>query len=650
MKQQWILVAATIFSSPLLAQTASPDSIGIKALEEVVVTANKFPQKQLSTGKVLTVIDRETLAKNSGRNLTQVLNEQAGLQINGAENAPGTNQTVYLRGAAAANTLILVDGMPVTDGSGITIQADLNHYAIDQVERVEILKGPQSTLYGSDAVAGVINIITRKSQSDKPLGFNGELAGGSYGTAQGKAGLSGKSGLFNYSAQYSRFRTDGFSAAYDPTGKNNFDRDGYRQDLYSASLGFSPSKAWTLRGSWQYSNYKADIDDDALADDRNNTIHYQQQLAALQSVNRFSKGALTVNLNYTNIRRRYDDKINSPVGNNDYDPYEGDYKGRSLFAETFLSLELQQHLQLLTGIDYRKNSADIRTTYGALGKDSLESSMMSAYASLSLKELKGFGGDLGGRLTQHKDFGEAFTYSFSPYYLLLKNLKIYGTIGTAFRAPSVYHLASEYGNRQLDPERSFQYEAGMQWYNRNKQLMLRATYFNRRIKDVIIFQNLFDPPYGKYVNADKQADNGVELEWIYKPGSKWQFNLNYTYLDGAITTKESGKDSSYFNLYRRPKHNINAGAGWQATSRLFVRASLHWVDKREDLYFNPTTYAVEPKSLASYYTLNAFAQYRINAHLEAYLDLANLTNQQYFDLYGYNNRRFNLMTGIKLRW
>ncbi|MBZ5858043.1 TonB-dependent receptor plug domain-containing protein [Flavihumibacter profundi] len=651
MKKQWILVAATLIGSPLLAQQQGilPDSSGIRSLDEVVVTANKTPQKQSSTGKVLTVIDRRTLENNSGRTISQVLNEQAGIIVNGAQNALGTNQTIYMRGAAAANTLILIDGMPVTDGSGITIQFDINHIATDQVERIEILKGAQSTLYGSDAVAGVINIITRKNQSGKALGANLHLAGGTYGTFKGNAGVSGQSGKFNYSLQYDRLQSKGFSAAYDATGNQGFDKDGYHQDIYNASLGYSISNHWSLRGYWQKSRYGADIDDDALADDKNNTIKYEQDLYSLQSLNTFKNGSVTVNLNYNGIRRRYDDLVNNPVGQNDYDPFHGDYKGRSLFAESYLNLVLHKHLALLAGIDYRSNSADITTSYSNLGKDSLAANMMSAYTSFSLKEFGWFGAEIGGRLTHHNDFGDVFTYSVNPYFMLQKNIKLYGSVATAFRAPSVYHLASEYGNPDLDPEHSFQYEAGLQYNSNSKKITARATYFNRSIKDVIIFQSSFTPPYGQYKNADKQADKGVETEFIFRPSGKLQFTANYTFTDGAITTQNNGKDSSYFNLYRRPKHNVNLQSGFQLNPRLYVSASFRWVDKRQDIYFNPASFEAEPKQLGAYYNLGAYANYKAASFLEIYADFSNITNQQYFDLYGYNSRRFNMMAGVKVK-
>lgn len=650
MKKQWIIVAATIISSPLLAQDPATAKDSLKALDEVVVTANKMRQKQSTTGKVLTVINRQTLENNSGRTLTQVLNEQAGLQIGGAQSSPGTNQTVYMRGAGAANTLILVDGMPVTDGSGITIQFDLNHLAIDQVERVEILKGAQSTLYGSDAVAGVINIITRKNQSGKKAGFNLHLAGGSYGTFKGTAGISGVVKKLNYSVQYNRLQSDGFSSAYDATDQQKFDRDGIRQDIFNASIGYAISSKWSLRTYAQQSNYTASLDDDALADDKNNTNRNKEFLVGLQSIVTIKNGSVTTNLNTTRVERRYDDLVNDPVGVGDYDPFHGDYTGHSFFAESYLNYSLHKHLGLLAGIDYRRNSADIKTSYSSLGKDSLTADMYSVYASLATKEFKNFGIEIGGRLTQHKEFGTAFTYAINPYYFIHPQVKIFASLATAFRAPSVYHLASEYGNPNLDPERSRQFEFGTRFTDGSGKLNVTATYFDRRIKDVIIFQSLFVPPYGIYANADRQHDKGLETELRFTPTDQLQFTANYTFLEGAITTDNSGKDSSYFNLYRRPKHNFNLGAGYQLTGKLYLGAGFRWVGKRQDIYFNPETFVAEPKDLSAYYNIDIYAKYRFSKILSCYADFRNITNQQYFELYGYNTRRFNLMAGLQLNF
>ena len=653
MKKQWILVAATIFSSNLFAQdknnTPTTADSSARTLDEVVVTANKTSQKQSSTGKVLTVINRRTLQDNAGRSLTQVLNEQAGLLINGSQNAPGTNQTVYLRGAGAANTLILVDGMPVMDASGITIQFDLNHFSIDQVERVEILKGAQSTLYGSDAVAGVINIITRKSTSTRPLGVNAQLAAGTYGTYKGNFGLSGALGKFRYSAQYNRLQSKGFSSAFDDQNKGGFDKDGIKQDLVNLSSSYAFNDHWNLRGYYQFSEYDAGLDDNALADDPNSRSQQRQQLAGLQSTHKLGKSTLTLNANYNTVRRVYDDPLNTPPqGPNDWDPSFGDYKARALFAEAYVSSNLHPHLALLAGADYRRNTADITTPWSALGKDSLEAGMMSAYASFTLKGFDRFGAELGGRFTQHQDFGDAVTYAFNPYVYLLPQLKLYASAATAFRAPSLYHLASEYGNTALSPERSRQYEAGLQFLDNANTFSTRLTFFSRKISDVIVFAGLPDPPYGQYRNADRQQDRGLEAELRFQPIARLQVNANYTFLEGAIHTQLAGKDTSYFNLYRRPKHSFNLGTTLRLTDKFNVGISLRWLDKRQDTWYNDQTWSTETKELDAYYNLDAYAQYKIAGALELFTDFRNITDRKYFDLYGYNTRRFNMMAG--LRW
>ena len=161
MKRKILVVAAVAFYSTLQAQNETNN------LDEVVITATKKEQKQSQTGKVVTVIDQAALQRNIGKSLTEILNQYAGVFTVGANGAPGSNQELYLRGAATGNTLLLLDGVPLQDPNMISNTYDLNNIQPDQIERIEILKGAQSTIWGSAAVAGVINIITKKSGTKK---------------------------------------------------------------------------------------------------------------------------------------------------------------------------------------------------------------------------------------------------------------------------------------------------------------------------------------------------------------------------------------------------------------------------------------------------------------------------------------------------
>jgi len=267
MKKKILVVAACISGSTLFAQDSA------KILNEIVVTANKIPQKQSTTGKVVTVISKAQIEKSSGRTVAQLLNEQSGITINGALNNLGANQTVYLRGASAGRTLILMDGIPVYDASVNNNYFDLNLLSLNSVESIEICRGAQSTLYGSDAVAGVVNIITVKKDITKPFNVKATSSGGSYATGRGNVQLFGKADKLTYSARYAKLFSGGFSSAYDSTGTQNFDNDKYNSDVAHATVEYRLSSEFSLKTFLQYSRYKTGLDAAAFTDEKDYTVN-----------------------------------------------------------------------------------------------------------------------------------------------------------------------------------------------------------------------------------------------------------------------------------------------------------------------------------------------------------------------------------------
>lgn len=646
---KFFMLAAIILSSQVHAQQDST-----KQLDDVVVTATKYPIKQLLTGKVITVISQQELERNSGKTLTEVLNNQAGIIITGSGNTMGTNQDLYMRGASAGKTLVLIDGIPVYDVSGISGAFDLNFISIDQVERVEILKGSQSTLFGSDAIAGVINIITKKG-GEKKIGINAHLAGGTYGTFKGTVGINGTLQKTNYNVQYSKVKSDGFSSAYDKSGMNNFDADGFDENVVRANLNQQVTKKLSFRLNAQFSNYKADSDADRFTDDADYTFSTNNLLAGLGADYKIGKSMLHVNYGYNKVERTYlDDSVSVPL--NAYSYYsKGNYNGKSHFLELYSNLFVTKHIDILIGTDYRQQSTDQRYfskdhfspyPYATELGDTAKVKQFGVYTSVVVKDLAGFNVELGGRYNNFNKYGNVFTFSINPSYVINKKIKFFANIASGFKAPSLYQVYSEYRNpyTELNPEKSLSLEGGVQYQKEN--VNLRAVYFIRNIKDNIQFFSEGPPYYySYYINTDEQRDKGLELEASVDFG-KVKLNANYTNLDGYLKTTSNNKDTTYFNLFRRPKQSFNLNIGMDIFKGCHLNAGIQTISKR----LEPPGFATNAVEVPAYYTWSLYTTYAITKNVKLYADLKNITDEKYFEVYGYNSRRFNFMAGVTFKW
>jgi vitamin B12 transporter len=652
MKEKIFIAAAVLFSSQLYAQKPVPVTSGdsTKNLDEVVITATKFPIKQSLTGKVVTVIDQQQLQRNSGKSLTEVLNTQTGIIVNGSSNVLGTNQDVYMRGAAAGKTLILLDGVPVYDASGISGAFDLNLISVDQVERIEILKGSQSTLYGSDAIAGVINIISKKGGAKK-INATANLAAGSYNTFIGSVGLNGTVKNTAYNIQYSKLYSKGFSTAQDKTGINNFDKDGMDENVFRANISQKINNQFSVRANTQFSNYKTDADAGQFKDDADYTIKNKNTLVGFGADYTIAKTILHFNYNYNRVNRVYLDDSASRGGFSYYS--KGDYTGKSHFAELYSNIAVAEHVDVLVGADYRNQLTDQNyfsvSSFGPyastpLSDDSTKVNQFGAYASVVVKDIKGFNVELGGRYNNFNKYGNVFTFSFNPSYVINNSIKIFGNISSGFKAPSLYQVYSEYRPvvGELSPEKSLSFEGGVQYYKNN--VNLRAVYFSRNITGNIVFVNSNNAPYGYYANADKQKDRGLELEASIDFG-KVTLNANYVNLDGKIETKTGTKDTTFFNLYRRPRQTINLNVGVELCKNWNMNIGVQSISKRYE-----AVYASAPIEMAAYYVWNLYSTYSISKNIKAFVDLKNITDEKYSEVYGYNSRRFNFMAGVNLKF
>ena len=650
MKRLFFVLAAAMVSNQLWAQQDTT------LLDEAVVTANRYPVKTSLTGKVITVITRAQLEQSGSKDLAQVLSEQAGISIAGANSNIGKEKSVYLRGGYIAHTLITIDGIPVYDPSGIGGNFDLRNLSLTQIERIEILKGSQSTLFGSDAVNGVINIITVGQKTNRTKGSAG-LSYGSYDTWRAQVGVNGTTKKLQYNSSYSRVKSGGMNEAVDNGSFPKTDRDDYAQHNFQAGLGFSPVKGLSIKPFIRYSTIKGAIDQGAFTDELDYTYSQKSFQAGLRTEYTWKQQSLTFLYNLNDVDRKYtDDSVKSRNG---FDTWaEGRYKGTEHYADLFWVMKHGQQLRFSGGLDFRAavsdqsyNSVGFFGPYGTkYGNDSLRQQQGSVYAAVNWNSPSGFNLEAGSRLNLHSEYGPFPVFSLNPSYLWKQKVKFYANLSSAYRTPSLYQLFSEYGNADLQPESAITFEAGAQVYSGNKWT-LRATGFNRRVKDIMFFYYNASTFQSQYINQDRQHDHGLELEGQWQINAQSSLRAWYTWADGKISTRTNGKDTSYNNLLRRPRSSAGIQGSTRIGKKLLLNSNLQWNGKRKDAYFDSNSFSTVNVTLGAYLLWNLYAEYGfLSNKLKVFADLRNITNSNYTEIAGFNTARFNAYTGIRLNF
>lgn len=624
-----------------------------RILDEVVVTADKSPGKSLETGKVLRVITRAMLDQAGNKDLSQILTEQTGLFINGAYSNSGKDKSVYLRGAKVDHTLILIDGVPVYDPSGIGSNFDIRLIHTQQVERVEILMGSQSTLYGSDAMAGVINIITRKADARQPL-LSGELAYGSYQSLRSHLALNKVWKKADIQLSYSRFQTEGITEAADSSaGGERHDQDRFHQQTVSFRMGLRPHRRIQIAPFVRYSNFRQEYDQAAFLDELDLTSRNSNWQAGTTAEWKREKTELRLLYQYQDNDRFYQD--DSVKSRNGYDTYnEGSYWGREHYGELYGVFRPLKALTLTAGMDYRSSNSDQSFSsigffgpyQSSLSRDSLRQHQTSVYA-LFRYQSGGFNASWGGRWNRHSTYGSNAVYSLNPSYVWNNRWKFFANLSTSYKTPTLYQLYSEYGNRDLKPEEALTWEGGVQYFTRKGKGSTRINAYRRDVKNLIFFYT--DPAtfQSYYINQDRQNDYGIEWEGRLQTRRGEEWRAGYSYVDGRITTLKNGKDTSYFNLIRRPRHTAHLYYGRSWGQRWSMNLTVNYTGSRTDVAYDASFNRID-LTLKGYVLLNAYVSYRWPAKkLMVFTEWRNLTNSQYQEAYGFQTMGLNGSVGVR---
>jgi vitamin B12 transporter len=359
---------------------------------------------------------------------------------------------------------------------------------------------------------------------------------GSYQTFRGAAGLNGQLGKFNYNLQYNHTGSKGFSSPTISTHRNDFDKDGFRQDNLQVNLGYQLTQKLSITSMNNFGVYETDLDAGAFSDDKDYTGENTNSINSVSLVYKTSKSALHFTNTILHAKRTLNDDSSSIGGFSKY--ARASYKGYSFISELTGNHSFTDRLSLVGGVQRLAQNtgqsfysiSDFGPYESSLDKDSAAITNYALYASLTLVNLEGFNAEAGIRYNNHSIYGNNTTYSFNPSYNIDENTRVFVEYIIRIQDASLYQLYSEYGNTDLQPEESNNYEAGVQSLSGDKRSSLRIVGFKRDIRHLIIFYS--DPVTyaAQYINRDKQHDYGFEVESNLAIGKAGNWLTNITYV------------------------------------------------------------------------------------------------------------------------
>lgn len=634
----FVLVTSCVFAQQ------NESAVSEQKLDEVVVSDSKFPLAKEKSGKVISKITAEDLKNREGQSVAAVLNSVVGLEINGSQSVAGKNLNYYIRGGRSNQVLILIDGVPVVDASGIGFEYDLRLLPAEQVENIEIMKGASSTLYGTGAAAAVIN-ITLKKGGKKAIQGNAYINAGTNNTAstsktspesynQGFSVGGNVKSKVDYLFSLNSTEVKGISQIAAPNENVTYEDDPFSRINYLAKAGYKATEKLTLDFFGSYDRIKNDYDlsyDNTGSNDTPfNKLKTEQYRFGFMPKYKYNKGEFVLNSSFNNSTRSYDD----------YDSYSAtigfsEYESRNVNVDAYNKYEIDKSLFVIAGAQYQFLDMNSVTPYGDITKETTKFNMIDPYVTGVYTSDFGLNINAGARLNIHSEYGNQLVYNFNPSYdFKAVPLKLLASYSTAFITPSLYQLYSPYGNTALTPERDKTTEAGFEAGFLNKKLKLSVVGFYREQTDFIGFS----PAY-KYENiSGVNKTKGVETELSYaiNDNIKWLANYAFTQVD---------KDLERLI----PKHKVNSSLDFTITKRLFLNLNYQFVDSRKDAYFDGNTYTAQNVVLESYQLVNSLLRYElIKDKLSVFGAVNNILNEEYVENIGYSTLGRNFRCGLNL--
>jgi vitamin B12 transporter len=618
------------------AQAEEPEEKGTTTqLPPVVVTATRTEQSTSKVGgTTVSVITAKDIEEKGQTTVEEVLKGIPGIDI-AATGGPGTQSSIFVRGADSKNVLVLVDGVMFNDPSGTNRGSDLANLTVDNIERIEVVRGPLSALYGSNATAGVVNIITKKGKG--PISGYAGAEYGSYGTWRSYGGISGGGERYDYSLSVSRTSTDGFSAANDdndaiPHAGNTDEDDGWDNLTVSGNVGVKLLPNVTLRLTGRYQDSRIETDDwgPGYAGDQFAGWPAAPVPGGPKEQNTESEqytGRLA--LECSHFDGRFDSTPYIQLGSMDREIEDADgnwdssYDGQTLEYGWQGGLFLGASNRLSFGASRFEEQMSNQSTYGAIPEK--ETYTNSLWIQDQWQPIEGLDLVGGLRWDDHEQFGSKTTFRVAPAYTFgTTGTTLKASYGTGFRSPSLYELYSSYGNPDLDAEESRGWDAGIVQKLADDRVELGATYFHN-VFDNRIFFDMNTYMYGQ--DDGKTTTCGVELYAAWQATEDLSLRATYTYTD----TEDPNGD----RLVRRPIHKAFANANYRLLDNLSLNLDVIWAGERDAISSAADATGTPVGALDSYTVVNLGVTYDITENIRIYGRVDNLFDEEYEEAWSY---------------
>ncbi len=635
------LVSSAVFSQNSIIRKG--DSTGYYKMSDVVVTATRTETPLIELANSITVIDSAEIVNSKKDNVLDLLRDEYGVNVV-QQGGPGKLASVYMRGGGSEHTLVLIDGIEMNMPGDPGNTYDFSNLPTDNIERIEILRGPQSTLYGSDALAGVINIITKTGEGRNKYSLSAE--GGTYNTYKFNGGLSGTYDIFNYQVNLNRMKTDGFSSAAARYG--NTEKDGASNFTGSVKAGINLDNDFQLNLFYQHTGGSADYDQwgGPFGDDPTYVYNLDENIFRMETFfsdyNNAWNGKAGVSY-MRNVRKySFDSTLYNPAASRSM------YDGKKIKFDIQNTFNFAKPFSLTIGGEHERETAlsnyFINQQSGNFVSNfpSQSSTTKGFFAEEQSNISDRFFFNLGLRYDNHNKFGDAVTFRLAPAIMIWETgTKLKATYGTGFKAPSLFYLYDPaFGNENLQPEKSSGWDAGFEQYLWNDRITAGATYFSNQFEKLFGFDSNF-----KTININQAESNGIEMFVTARPVEGLTLKLNYT----NTKTRDLSANSPDKNLplLRRPEHKGVFGANYSFLEKLNVHLDAVYVGERDDKIFNAT--GSERVKLGSYFLVNAAVSYDVLSYLRVFAKVNNIADDYYEEVYGYASPGFSIYGGFKVK-